>query len=81
MSQLQAARRDDREHLEEHAGVEMPGVWESLARNFAGSAEAVGHSIGAIRLQQERPCISDPVARWRQRHSQRRRRRLTRERR
>ena len=43
MSQLQAARRDDCEHLEEHAGVEMPGVRKPLVRRFAGSPEAVVH--------------------------------------
>lgn len=43
MSGLQAARRDDREHLEEHARVEMPDVRKPLVRNFAGSSEAIGH--------------------------------------
>jgi len=43
VSELQAARRDDREHLEDHARVEMPDVRKPLVRNFAGSSEAIGH--------------------------------------
>ena len=49
MSQLQAARGDDREHLAEHAGVEMPGVRKPLVRRFAGSPEAVVHARAFAR--------------------------------